>query len=254
MSLINSLENKLGHFAIPHVVRMLAMFQLVVWIMLRMQPEFAQWISLNKAEVLHGQVWRLITWIFNPGNISAIWILFAVLIMFTMGDALEQAWGAFRLNLYIFSGIVALDIGTMIFGFDPLGLTLYTTIFFAFAVFYPDFEFLIFFILPVKVKYLAWLSGAGLLLTFIEMPLMRLPIAFSLLNFIVAFAPRFLGGVKQKAVVAGRRGRFEASQSPAGSFFHQCHQCKKTELDDATLDFRVTADGEEYCSICKPKK
>ena len=254
MSFINTLEKKLGHFAIPHVVRILALFQLAVWVMLKMQPDFAHFISLSREQVLQGEVWRLVTWVFNPGDVGPILILFAVMIMFTMGDGLEQAWGAFRLNLYIFGGILSVVIGTMIFGFTPQGITLYSTIFLAFAVFYPNFEFLIFFILPVKVKYLAWINGALILLSLVEKPSSRLSILFSMLNFIVAFLPGLIKGVKHGAIVAERRNRYEAAKIPSGSFFHQCAQCKKTELDDKTLDFRVTADGEEYCSICRPRK
>ncbi len=254
MSLINTLENKFGHFAIPHVVRILALFQLAVWVMLKMQPEFAQFITLSKELVLEGQVWRLVTWVFNPGDVGPIIILFAVMIMFTMGDGLEQAWGPFKLNLYVIGGILSVVLGTMIFGFKPQGITLYSTLFLAFAVFYPNFEFLIFFILPVKVKYLAWLNGALLLLTLIGTPSMRLPILFSMLNFIVAFGPSLVRGLKHGAIVMERRNRYEAAQTPAGAFFHQCAECKKTELDDKALDFRVTADGEEYCSVCRPRK
>ena len=170
MPFIDTLERKLSHLAIPHVVRILAGFQVAVWIMLKFQPEFASFIALSKSHVMHGEVWRLITWVFDPGDIHPIWLLFAVMLMFMMGDGLEQAWGSFRLNLYILGGIVAVDIGTMIFGFPPPPLTVYSTIFLAFAVFYPDFEILVFFILPVKVKYLAWLTLAGMFFMAMQAP------------------------------------------------------------------------------------
>jgi membrane associated rhomboid family serine protease len=253
MPLIDTLEKKLGHLAIPHSVRILALFQAVTWLMIKMQPPFADWISLDRDKVLHGEVWRLVTWAFDPGNIGPIWILFAIMIMFTMGDGLEQAWGTFRVNLYVLGGILAMDIGTMIFGFNPVGLTLYSTIFLAFAVFYPNFEFLLFFVLPVKVKYLAWLNGALLLLVFIGSPAQRLPVLFSVLNFLVAFGPGFIRGAKHGAVVAQRKSRFDAARTSESAAFHQCASCKKTELDDKNLDFRVTADGEEYCTVCRPR-
>lgn len=253
MSMIASLEKKFGHLAIPHSVRILALFQVVTWLMLKMQPEFAGWIFLSRDKVLQGEVWRVITWAFMPGDFHPLWLIFAVFIMFTMGDALEAAWGTFRVNLYILGGILAVDIGTMIFGFVPQGVTLYSNIFLAFAVFFPNFEFLLFFILPVKVKYLAWLNVAGLLLVFIEHADSRLAIVFSLLNFIIAFGPGFIRGTKRGAVVAQRRSRFEAAKTPDHQAFHQCAVCKKTELDDPALDFRVTADGEEYCNLCRPK-
>lgn len=254
MPLIDTLEKKLGHLAIPHSVRILALFQLVTWVMIKMQPQFADWISLSRDKVLHGEVWRLVTWAFDPGDISVILILFAIMIMFTMGDGLEAAWGTFRVNLYLLGGIAALDIGTMIFGFHPQGLTLSSTILFAFAVFFPNFEFLLFLILPFKAKYLAWLNGALLLLLFIGSSAARLPIIFSMLNFFIAFGPGFIRGTKHGAVVAQRRSRFDAARTAESAAFHKCHACGKTEQDDHTLDFRVTADGEEYCTVCRPRK
>lgn len=254
MSLINTLETKFGRYAVPHLVRILAGFQVVVWLMIKLQPEFESFLVLYRDGVLQGQVWRLITWVFMPGQLNAIFLLFAVMIMFTMGDALESAWGAFRLNLYVLGGVVSNIIGVFIFDFPPMGITLYTTLFLAFAVLFPDFEFLIFFILPVKVKYLGMITGALLLLSFIDTPSSRLPIVFSLLNFFITFAPGFFKGMSQKAATTERRVRFNSGKTPVGSFFHKCHQCGKTDVDDSKLEFRVTADGEEYCVNCRPVK
>lgn len=254
MSLINTLENKFGRYAVPHLVRILAGFQVVVWLMITLQPEFEIFLILDRTSVFKGEVWRLITWIFMPGQMSPIFLLFAVMIMFTMGDALEDAWGAFRLNLYVFGGVAAIIVGTLVFNFLPMGIMIYTTLFLAFAVLFPDFEFLIFFILPVKVKYLGMITGALTLLNFIDTPAARLPIVFSLLNFFIAFAPGFFKGMSQKALVTERRGRFNSGKTPEGSFFHKCHECGKTDMDDSKLEFRVTSDGEEYCLNCRPIK
>ena len=254
MSLISTLENKFGHLAIPHVVKILAGFQVAVFIMLQLQPEFANFINLSRAQVLHGEVWRLITWVFFPSATNPLWLFFAVMLMFMMGDGLEKAWGAFRLNLYILGGIIAVDVGTVFFGFPPPPLTVYSSIFLAFAVFFPDFEILIFFILPVKVKYLAWLTLAAQFFMVMQTPALWPSVLFGLANYIVAFGPGLLKATKQKAVVMERRARYDSAQLPAGSFFHKCHACSKTELDNPALEFRVATDGEDYCSVCRPKK
>ncbi|CAN5864841.1 hypothetical protein BH11VER1_BH11VER1_26740 [soil metagenome] len=254
MSLLNTLEIKFGRFAVPHLVKIIACFQVVAWLMIKLQPEFELFLILDRTSVLKGEVWRLITWVFMPGQISPLFLLFAVMIMFMISDALEDAWGVFRVNLYVFGGIVAVMVGALIFDFTPMGVTIYTTLFFAFAVLFPDVEFLIFFILPVKVKYLGMISAAGLLFAFIESPGARLPIAFSLLNFLITFAPGFFKGMSQKAVVTERRMRFNSGKTPEGTFFHKCHECGKTDVDDSKLEFRVTADGEEYCVVCRPTK
>ncbi len=254
MSLINTLENKLGRYAIPGLVNILAGFQVVVWVMIKLKPEFAGFIDLNRSAVLTGQVWRLVTWVFVPTTGSPIWLFFAVMLMTMMGQSLEEAWGAFRLNLYIFGGMASVVIGAMVFNCAALGLPLYATILFAFAVFFPNYEFLLFFILPLKVKWVAALSGAGLLLSFLETPEARLPIIFSLLNFFIAFGPSFLKGASQRAVAADRKSRFNSAARPEDSFLHKCQACGKTELDDPKLDFRVNSEGVDFCNECREKK
>jgi len=254
MSLINSLESKLGHFAIPGLVQIMACFQAAVWLMVLVQREFINFLVLDRDLVLAGQVWRLITWAFIPITFSPIFLLFAVLIMFMIGRSLDSTWGAFRVNLYFFGGMFFMIMATMIFGAVPAGLTLYTGLFLAFATLFPNFEFMLFFILPVKVKYLGMLMGGFLLLDFINRPEMRFAIIASILNYLIAFLPGFIKGMNQKAVVANRRAKFESAKHPEQTHFYKCAACGKTDLDDPKQEFRVAEDGEEYCVGCLPNK
>ncbi len=260
MSLINTLENKFGRHAIPGLVNIIAGFQVAVWILSKFQPDFLAWLTLNKVMILRGEVWRLVTFVFLPGQDHPIWMLVAVMLLLTVGRVLEETWGAFRVNLYVLGGIFfaavgvllqqqwTLDVGAM------CSLWFGMSIFFAFACVVPNYEILLFMILPLKVKYIAMLGGAKLLLDFIDSEALRVPMIFSLLNFFIACGPTFWRDFTQRTKVAARRSRFESAQSSSGSFFHKCAICSKTEIDDATLEFRVTADGEEYCSVCRPKK
>ena len=254
MSLLNSLEIRFGRFAVPGLVAFIAWFQVAVWVLIQMRPEFVDALDLDRGLVLEGQIWRLITWVFIPGSFSPLWLLLGVMLMMTFSEALDHAWGPFRVNLYVFGGILFMIAGAMLFDSPPMGLTLYTSIFLAFATIAPNYELLLFFILPVKMKYLAMITGALLLLSFIDTPSARLPVVFSLLNYFIAFGPGFLKGAKHRAEVTERRMRFEGEKRPAGTFLHKCSVCGKTEVDDATLDFRVGADGEDYCNMCRPKK
>jgi hypothetical protein len=254
MSLMNSLENRFGRHAIPGLVAILAWFQVAVWILNIIRPGFSAMLTLEPGLVATGQAWRLLTWAFLPITDSPIWLIFAVWLMMMFSAALDQAWGAFRVNLYIFGGILFTVIGAMFFRSPPLGLTLYTSIFLAFAAIAPNFELLLFFILPVKIKWLAAFTGAGLLLNFISNPQARLSILFSLLNFFIAFGPQFVRWLKLRGTVAERRARFDSAKAPEGAWIHRCHACGKTELDDPGLDFRVGADGEDYCNVCRAKK
>ena len=254
MPFINSLEARFGHHAIPGLVTFLAWFQVAVWILIQIRPGFADTLDLERALVLQGELWRLVTWVFIPSTNSPIWLLFAVMLMMMFSEALDQAWGAFKVNLYVFGGMLFMIGGAMLFNSPPYGLTLYTSIFFAFAAIAPNFELMVFFILPVKVKWLAAITGALLLLNFIDTPPLRLSILFSLLNFFIAFGPGFLRWLRQRGTVVERRARFESSKPPEGAWLHKCHACGKTDLDDAKLDFRVGADGADYCDKCRVKK
>lgn len=284
MSLINSLEHRLGRHALPGLVNFIAGFQVVVWVLLRFQPELIDWLTLNRAHLLHGQAWRLVTFIFIPGSSNPIWMIFTVMLLLLVGRTLDQAWGAFRVNLYVLGGIVfaaagvllqqwaveealpssamervisrealaqlaaAADVGGM------CSLWFSASLFFAFACVAPDVELLLFLILPLKAKYIAMLLGAAMLLSFIDLPPARLPMLFCLLNFFIAFGPSSWRHLIHRTKVKARRARFDAAQHPDDAFFHKCAACGKTDLDDPRLEFRVAADGKDYCVLCRPKK
>jgi hypothetical protein len=253
-SFLNSLELRFGRFAIPGLVAILAIIQVGTWVVLKLSPDFLPALFLRRGLVENGELWRLITWIFIPRWSNPIWLFVGVMLMLTFSSVLDHAWGAFRVNLYIFSGILFMILGHWFFGAVPDGLTLYLSIFLAFCVIVPDFELNLFFILPVKVKYLGLIAGGMALLSFIGNPELRTTVFFSHLNFLLAFTPRFIQWIKLRGTVVQRRARFESAQPPQGSFFHKCANCGKTDIDDPKLEFRVTSDGEEYCTICRPRK
>lgn len=222
--------------------------------MLLFQPSFLEFLVLDRQSVFAGQVWRLVTWVFIPTAGGPIWILLMVWVMVMIGRALEAAWGAFRLNLYIFGGILPVVIGALIFGFSPSPVTLYTTLFLAFAMLYPNQELLVFFVLPVKVKYLGMIMGAMLLLGFIGATMgERLAMLFSMVNFFVAFVPSTLKSMGQRAEVNQRQAKFKAATELEEEHFHKCEGCGKTDVSDPKLEFRVTAEGDELCAECLAK-
>lgn len=258
MPLIDSLESRLGRFAIPGLVQIVALFQLgVVALVFMMKKEAAagylEMLSLNMSKVMDGQVWRLITHVFIPRQFSLIWAVFGTLIMMWIGRGLEEAWGAFRVNLYVLGWMVAVTLGNLLLGWPAEALFLYQTLFFAFAFFYPNEEIYVYFVLPVKIKYLAWLTAGLTLLSVLAAPSLLLMVILGHLNFLVAFGASFITGRVHQMKVSDRRARHQAAQMIESSYFHQCQMCKKTELDDRSLDFRVTADGDEICNLCRNK-
>lgn len=259
MPLISTLESKFGRFAIPGLIQIIAGFQLLVLFMvLVMSPAgaaaYLQFLELNPARVMHGEVWRLFTHVFIPGNFSLIWALIGTMFIMWIGRGLESAWGSFRVNLYVFGWMLAVTVGALVFHWPAQGMFLYQTLLFAFATLFPNEEILIYFILPIKMKWVAALSAGLTIFMVIGNPSLLLPVLLGHLNFFVAFGPSFISERARMAQVVSRRGRFESAKIPEGTFFHQCSVCKKTELDDSHLEFRVLDSGDEICSVCRAKQ
>lgn len=259
MRLISSLESKFGRFAIPGLVQVIAMFQLLVLFMVMvMSPEgaaaYLMFLDLNPARVMNGEVWRLITHVFIPGNFSLIWALIGTMFMMWIGRGLDDAWGAFRVNLYIFGWMFAVTLGALIFGWPAPGMFLYQTLLFAFATLFPNEEIMIYFILPVKMKWVALLSAGMTAFLVMRDPSFLLPVIACHLNYLVVFGPGFMSERAKQARVMARRGQFESAKLAEGTFFHQCSVCKKTEIDNPQLDFRVLDSGDEICTECRAKR
>ncbi len=259
MPFISKLESKFGRFAIPGLVQIIAMFQLLVLFMVMvMSPEgaaaYLQFLELNPVLVMHGEVWRLFTHVFIPGNFSLIWALIGTMFIMWIGRGLESEWGAFRVNLYIFGWMTAVTVGTLVFHWPAPGMFLYQTLLFAFAALFPNEEIYIYFILPVKMKWVAALSAGMTAFLVMGNPGLLFPVLLAHLNFFVAFGPGFISERARMAQVASRRSRFEATKLSESTFFHQCSVCKKTELDNPQLDFRVLDSGDEICNVCRAKR
>lgn len=256
MALIDRLERKYGRLAVPGLVFVLVGFQAVVWLMTTIQPGFLSHLLLHRSLLGAGELWRLITWTFIPAVWSPIAVFFMVWVMVMIGRALEAEWGAFRVNLYLLGGIVAQVVGALVFGSVPSSAFLYTTLFLAFAMLFPDRELLLFFILPVKIKYLGMISGALVVLSLIsaKSTLGQVSIVCGMLNFLVTFGPGFFKRMGQRTKVSQRRAEFQTAVAQVQECFHRCEDCGKTDVTDPKLEFRVTAEDMELCVDCLAKR
>lgn len=267
MPLLSRLESKYGRFAISGLVQIIALFQMMVVVMMVFMAEggalaFQGLLNLDADLIMKGEVWRLVSHVFVPRGMSLIGAVFGTMIMMWVGRTLDEAWGAFRVNLYVFGWMFVVTAAALVFGWRgslgavgfPTSIYLYQTLFFAFATLFPNEEISVFFILPIKVKWLAWLSAAGTVFLVMQNPYLLMPVLVAHLNYLVVFGPGFLNERARQAKVVARRSRFESAQLPQGAFFHQCSICKKTEIDNPQLDFRVLDSGDEICSDCRAKR
>ncbi len=187
--MLNKLERKLGRFAIPHLINYLLMGYVIGYFVVITSSfsgvNLLEFLTLEPAMIIHKfQIWRLFTWVLvPPSSGTGLWgIFFMVVMMFfyyRLGNTLEQTWGSFRFNVYMFGGMlftiigafIAYGIGVALNGGEPIyGIgnfvstsQLNLTIFLAFALCYPSMQVLFWFVIPLKMKWLAiiYLAIAG---------------------------------------------------------------------------------------------
>lgn len=256
MDLVTRFERRFGRFALPGIVQTVAVMQFLTLVLIHIsnpeaQVAFTALLELDPDRILRGEVWRIFSHIFLPRTLSPIWAIIALFFMFFIGRGLDEAWGSFRVNLYVIGGALSLTLGALLFGYSGGGIWLFQTLLFAFAVFYPNQEIMLFFVIPIKIKWLAIFGGVLIGLTVLGTPSMFWQVLFANLNFLIAFGPAFIKQSAERARIMERRNQFAATQGADGGFFHQCCVCKKTEIDDPKLEFRVRADGEEICDQCR---
>ena len=266
---LNKLERKFGRYAINNLAKYLiygyGVGYVLYFLSMIFKVNLLSLISLDPYKILHGQVWRLVTWIIYPPQIS-FWAIFLLLIFLSFGNTLERTWGTFRFNVYILSGILFTIIGAFILygGYFLAGYTgkypdyvlsshigdyfqtyyVYLTIFFACAVEYPNIQMLMMFIIPVKLKWIAIFMAAILGLNFLTGNWeTKIAIIASLLNF----ALFFFSTRNYKYISPGevhRRQEFKRQNKRTAIVTkHKCAICGRTEKDGDNLEFR-------FCSKC----
>jgi len=268
MKLLDSLEKRFGRYAVPNVAIVLIGAQLVVYAMILINRVEYSALTLEPKAVLAGEWWRLVSFLIAPPNIatgalSAVFLAFFWYIFWMMSSALEETWGVFRFNIFLFAGVLFTVAGAFIGQFvspDTYIIVsprfLYLSVFFAFATLYPNIEFLMFFILPVKVKWLAWLAAVlAVGLPFLAAPSIGWQIM--ILAPVLNYALFFKDALKQSIKAKKRSARFDAERrANASEALHTCSICGATERTHPDRDFRYkTVDGEAVCicSDCRKK-
>ena len=221
-------------------------------------------LCFNRVAILQGQVWRLITYplCFSAGSIFMTAI--SLFCYYSIGRAIENVWGTLRFNLFYLTGVVLMDLWCLIFGGQATVYYLNMSLFLAYATMYPDSQFLLFFIIPVKAWIFAVLDLAivfiGLLNPFPAnvYPLIALGNYFlffgrDVLNVLPVSwrvnarraARKATAGKDRKTIPFNNAGSWEASHATVKApYNHKCTVCGRTDVDHPELEFR-------YCSRCK---
>lgn len=270
MNWLDKLERKYGRYAISNLMYYIIILYGAGFVLNFVNGSFFdRYLSLDVEAILHGQIWRVATFIIQPPSDSLIFIIFAMYLYYMIGIQLERAWGAFRFNVYFFSGMFFHVAAAFIMYFMtgqslPMNAWyLNLSLFFAFAALYPDMEFLVFFVLPIKVKWLALLDGLYFLYAIIQAFLPAyggsiigviykanaVAAIVSILNFLIFFIssrrvqPYTPKQMKRKHQFKKNIKQASRPLNYGNGAMHRCAVCGKTDVDDPNLEFR-------YCSKC----
>jgi len=248
---LNKLERKIGRFAIPRLICYIVFLNTLVFILAYANPGFIQSLTLDPAKVTHGEIWRLLTFLFIPPTLSPVFIGFELYLLYLFGEGLEQEWGIFQLNLYYLIGALStMAVAFFILKANLSNFFLNTSIFLAFAAIYPDFVLHLFFLIPIRVKYIAYLVwfGYAVSLLFGAWPT-KLATMVIITNYLLFFGRYHYIAAKTRRRAWSYRKKVGFGEGPRT--IHRCYVCSRTEADDKKLEFRVCTDclpPREYCS------
>ncbi|HNW92814.1 MAG TPA: hypothetical protein PKM88_07895 [bacterium] len=239
-------ERLLEPLAVPNVTGYLVGMQFLCLIVAIARPALYAALPLQAGLVLQGEWWRLISFVAIPPTDSMLWAAFAWYLFWLMGTALEGHWGTIHYNLFLLTGWLATVAAAFIIPDAEFGnLFIGGAVFLAFARLYPEFELALFFVLPVKIKWLARLTWLmyGLSVLLGDWP-QRLMVLAATGNYLLFFG---------RDIWLTMRSREWRMRNQAAAFVvqhqarHTCAVCGITDKTHPRTDFR-------YCSGCKPAR
>lgn len=265
-SWLGKMERKFGRYAIPNIMKYLIVLYAGGYFLYMINPMFyLNYLVLDWGAVLHGQIWRLLTFLMQPPSASIFMVALLLYIYYMIGMQLENALGTFRFNFYLLTGIV-LHIVTSLIVYLTTGMVISPSVeylnlsfFFVFAMLFPDAQFLLFFAIPIKGKWIALIDGFYFLWAIISpfLPAYKgtgygamMAALASILNVLIFYLlSRNMHAYSPKEVKRRRdyQRKVQQAQKPEHVYEngarHKCAVCGRTELDDPNLEFR-------YCSKC----
>ena len=251
---------------IPNLMLYIVLGSAVVYVMSQMSGNYLLYnlLCFDRTAILHGQIWRLITYplTYSAGNLLLTAV--SLLCYYSLGRTMENIWGTLKFNLFYLTGVLMMDVFCMIFGGRASVTYLNLSLFLSYATLYPDANFLLFFIIPIRAWVFALFDLVLVLVDLVSVPFpYNLFSVISLANYFLFFGKDVLNVIplswranarravhhkpkqKQAKVIQFDTGSYEAFHAaPQAPYTHRCTVCGRTDVSNPELEFR-------YCSRCK---
>lgn len=256
MNFLDKMERKYGRYALSNLSLYIIITYVAGYMIEIFAPVMVQFLTLEPALILKGQVWRIVSWLLIPPQKLDLFVVIMLYFYYSIGNTLERTWGAFRYNVYIFTGILFSIIGSFILYFIAGGNgirlgTVFSTyyismsILLAFAATYPNLQVLLMMFIPLKMKYvgIAYAVMLAVQMVIYSWPI-RVVIICSLMNFIIYFfSMRNMRRYNPKEIHRRQAYKQAVHKSQVNITKHKCAICGRTENDGDHLEFR-------FCSKC----
>ena len=242
MNLEKAYEDRFGKFPLSNITMYLVIGNVVAYCLNLLYPDFDSHLRLSGRQLLDGEWWRLVTVLFVPFARAPIWVAFGWYLAYIMGTALENVWGSFRYALYLAISYISIVIAAFLFPIEFFSNGyLYSSSFLAFAYLVPDFTLQLFFIIPVKIKWFAFLTWIGFAYSLFVLPVpQKIQALLAIANFLLFFGSEIFLNVKSRL----KHGSFVvATKMNEERTYMYCSSCKATENDRKIF---------YYCHSCVP--
>lgn len=267
MNFLDKMERKFGKYAIPNLINYFIVIYIAGGVLSLFGSNFYYaYLMLDFGKIFQGQIWRLVTFMLEPqalmgGFFNLLFFLITIHLYYLFGHSLENAWGAFRFNVFflggVFFNIVAALLLYIFFGAPYYtGISyLYQSMFFAFALSFPDMQFMLYFMIPVKAKWLAIIDAVLIgwnFITYVRFGywVYAVAILVALGNFLIFFFSNKKITRMSPRQVKRRHDFKKQVRQPMGVTKHKCAICGRTEKDGENMEFRFCSKCEgnyEYC-------
>lgn len=255
MNWLDKLEKNFGYLGLEGLIRYISMLMLTVFFLNYSQILPYEMLYLHWGLITSGQVWRIFTFLLIPASGNIFFLMFELSILVMCADGLEARWGTFKLTAYYFAGAISNILIAILLPEVQLGsYFIYLSLFIGFATLYPDHEILLFFIIPVKMKYLAMFSGGVMLYQLALAPwYLKVAILLSLGNYLLFFSREAWETIRRNQYQARRSAEYAQAMGPAREFRHKCQICGATDVTAPDLQFRYCTckncgnDGKAFC-------